>query len=239
MDQHSPTISPVAPPASPAVNAPVVTPAAPSANAAPIDIAPPPLPRGIGLFIALLALLVLISAMVGIGAAGLQTPRVWFMLGFEVAILIASAFGVLIGLGRFAEGPALGLACVAGVIAAGSLLGYLAGQGNLGVDLKPFLLARAMAAAGLAVGAAVAVLMRRPKLSLPRLSIGAICAVAFLATCAAAWKFSSSLANMGTIGGALVGLLGSVAMLGLLAAAVHLLISAFEAGSLDEPARSE
>lgn len=213
--------------------------AAVPANAAPERADLPPLPRGIGLFVSVVALLVLLSALVGIGAAGLQTPTVWFLIGFEVAILVASAFGVLIGLGRFADGPALGLACVAGVVGAGSLLGYLAGQGNLGVDLKPFLLARAMAAAGIAFGAGAAVLLRNPRLSLPRLGIGIGCAVGFVIACALAWRFSASLAHLGTVTGALLGLIATAIMLGLLAAAVHLLISAFEAGSVEESAASK
>jgi hypothetical protein len=229
MDQPTPTNDP----------SPPAPDAAVPANAAPERADVPPLPRGIGLFVAVLAVLVLLSALVGIGAAGLQTPRVWFVIGFEVAILVASAFGVLIGLGRFADGPALGLACVAGVIAAGSLLGYLAGQGNLGVDLKPFLLARGMAAAGIAFGAGAAVLLRNPKLSLPRLGIGIACAVAFVVACGLAWRFSASLANLGTVTGALFGLIAAATMLGLLAAAVHLLIGAFEAGSVEEPAASK
>src|ERR1043166_2727299 len=51
-------------------------------------------------------------------------PRpLYFMLGFEVVALVAAVFGVLLAMGRFAQGPGLGLLCVAAAIGVGSLLG--------------------------------------------------------------------------------------------------------------------
>lgn len=204
-----------------------------------VKTAVPPIPRVAGLVASGVSLLVLLSALTGAGAAALNSPPVWFMLGFELVIAIAAAFGVLVGLGRFGDGPALALLCVAGTIGTGSLLGYLAGSGNIGVKLEPFLLAREAAGAVIAAAAAYIVLIRRPRLSVRRLVVGLLCAGAFAAIGAVLWKFSGQLVGLGTLPGAFVGLVGAVTLLGLLAAAVHLLVSAFETGAIDEaPAAS-
>jgi hypothetical protein len=198
----------------------------------------PAVPRGLGVFVAGVSAVVLLSSLVGAGAAALNSPPVWFMLGFEVVIAVAAVFGVLTGMGRFGEGPALALVCVAGAVGAGSLLGYLAGQGNIGIGLKPFLLAREASAAAIAGAGGVIVMMRRPQVSVRRMAIGLACAGSFAGICAGLWVFGNRLSGLGTMAGALVGLASAVTLLALLAAAVHLIIGAFEAGALDEDAAS-
>jgi hypothetical protein len=182
--------------------------------------------------------LVLLSALAGAGVAALHSPPVWFMLGFEVVIGVAAVFGMLTGRGRFGDGPALALVCVAGAVGAGSLLGFLAGRGNIGVNLTPFLLAREAAAAVYLGVAGAMVVMRRPGVSLRRLAIGLACAAAFAGEAALLWKMRGSLGGLGTMAGALVGLVAAVTLLGLLAGAVHQIVGAFEAGQLDEDAAS-
>src|SRR5437763_1134903 len=81
-----------------------------------------------------------ISSVAVIAAAALDSPPAWFLFAFEVVILLACIIGCLIGIGRFAEGPAIGLACIAGCIAVGSLLGYFgAGKALMGRSLTPYL----------------------------------------------------------------------------------------------------
>ena len=69
--------------------------------------------------------LVLLSSLGGVAASLLNSPRLYFLLGFEVVILVATVFGVLLGRRKFGSGAGLGLLCVAGVVLAGSLLGYI------------------------------------------------------------------------------------------------------------------
>lgn len=70
-----------------------------------------------------------VSAIVGLSAVwGLwdsvaTQPRVWGWFGFEAVTLVASVLGVLVGLGRPREAPALGTACVAGAVFASATLG--------------------------------------------------------------------------------------------------------------------
>ncbi len=202
----------------------------------------PPMPRGARPIASCASLVVLLSALAGVIAAALNSPPVWFMLGFEAVIACASVFGVLVGLGRFRDGPALALLCVAGTIAAGSLLGFLAGRGNIGLGPGWFLrllLARVALSAIIAATAGWIVLVRRPQLSFRRLWFGLGCALAFAAITWALWEFSGQLAALGTMPSAFVGFVAAVTLLGLLAAAVHLLIGAFETGAIDDaPAAS-
>lgn len=196
----------------------------------------PPLGRGTGLFVALLSGLVLLSAVVGAGAAALHAPPIWFMLGFEVIIAVAGVFGVLTGLGRFLNGPALALVCVAGAVGAGSLLGFLAGRGNLAIDLWPFLMARGVAAAAILAMAGWAVLSRRPQESWRRLGVGIACLIGFGAIAGGLWVAQGWLTGLGTMPGAIIGLVAGATLLGLLAAAVHHVIRAFETGAAGLPA---
>ena len=76
--------------------------------------------------------------------AAAHSPKpAWFMLGFELVLVVGAVMGVLTGLGRFREGPAAAIACVAGVTLVASFLGYLgAGRQLYGHDLLPPLVAR-------------------------------------------------------------------------------------------------
>src|SRR5579862_2091732 len=63
-----------------------------------------------------------------------QRPS-WALFGFEVVTGVAATIGILMGRGRFADGPGLGLACVAGTILIASGLGWQgAGRQLLGVS---------------------------------------------------------------------------------------------------------
>ncbi|QOI99745.1 MAG: hypothetical protein HRU70_04320 [Phycisphaeraceae bacterium] len=119
----------------------------------------------------LLGTAVLISALVGLSAAAVAVfavilpPKPAFgVLGFELIALLAATLGVLLGLGRFAEGAGLGLVCVAGTVLASAGLGYVSlPEGVLGaVSMKGWVLSRAAAAAGLTLIAVTGVLSRNP-----------------------------------------------------------------------------
>lgn len=186
------------------------------------------------MYVAVLCALVGLSALGGVGLAAFNSRPIWFLLGFEVVIAFASVFGVLLGLGRFNDAPALGLLCVAGAVGGGSLLGFLSARHNLSIDPYPFLLAREVAAAALIATAALIVLFRRPRESLPKFAAGVGCGAALVLVGAGAWMFRGQLGALGTVAGAVIGLIVSALMLGLLAAAVHLLVAAFETGESEE-----
>ncbi|MEZ6233841.1 MAG: hypothetical protein R3B68_06590 [Phycisphaerales bacterium] len=96
-----------------------------------------------------------------VAAAFLAGTPVWTALGFEVVVVVAGVLGVLLGLGRFREAPALGVLCVAGVFGVASILEYTGSSGDLaGIPLRPWMLARIAIAAILAGVAALLVLQR-------------------------------------------------------------------------------
>jgi hypothetical protein len=192
------------------------------------------------------SLLVFASAVAGAGAA-VVVPLVvsgeqarWAMFGFEVVCAVAAALGVLVGLGRYASGPGLALACIAGTILVASRLGWQAGGRQIaGVSLSPLLAARG--AAGLALGLAgiAVVLGRRPGawrtafigglLILP-VAAGAVALLVPAGRQAVGSWLGTSPAFI--FGVAVVAFLGATA---LLAAGVHLVIRAFEMGRTEEP----
>lgn len=183
--------------------------------------------------------IVLLSAAVAILAGGLASPPPFFMLGFEAVIALACVFGVLVGLGRFGSGPAIALACVAGTIGIGSLLGYLgAGRRLGGVDLTPFLFGRGAAAGSIAMIAAVFVLKRDARRSLPALLRGLGFAAALAVFLAAIYWIRPQVFAHGPLAKAALVIVSGVVGLGLLSAAVHYTIKAFAHGKFSsDPAR--
>lgn len=159
-----------------------------------------------------------------------------FLLGFEVVALVAAYFGWRIGSGRDAQGPAIGLVCVAGAIGAGALLGYVGSNRNIGgVALTPYLLGRAAAAAVLLGIAAWIVLSRRPGQALPSLLRGVVFGVLFAGVAGGLIALRGAIFAMHPLAITGVVLIGAVLALALLAACVHYSIRAFEMGLLSRP----
>ncbi len=172
--------------------------------------------------------LVLLSAAAAILAGALSSPRPIFMLGFEVVILISGAFGVLVGRGRFGDGPAIALLCVAGAVAVGSLLGDLCAGKRIGTfDLRPLLFARCAAAAVLALLAGVIVLRRDPAHSIRALLRGIVFGVLFIGLVGGLYAVRAQVFAHGPLAKAGMVIVGGVVGLGLLAATVHYTIKAF------------
>lgn len=120
-----------------------------------------------------------------------QTP-IWTLFGFELVIAVSSLLGVLLGLGRFREAPALALACVAGTILVGSFLGYRGSAGAVGsLSLKTWVVGRIAIGAVLAALAALTVLVRNRK------SWGALCLGAMFGALPAAVALMFGLAVLG------------------------------------------
>jgi hypothetical protein len=196
----------------------------------PLPLMPAP-PRGAPAGALVLSALLGLSAVVFAVLAALHSPKpAWFMMGFELVMIAASAMGILTGLGRFREGPAMALGCVAAVTAVAAYLGYLgAGKQLYAHSLLPLLVAREGLAACLAVVGAWMVLARRPDRSLPAFLRGVACGVPIPLLLAAAWRWRAAI-NTSGIMQTMVATVGFLVLTGLLAASVHLLIRAFQFG---------
>jgi hypothetical protein len=64
------------------------------------------------------------------GITGADMRPAWLLVGFNLLVAGAGVLGVLTARGRFAEGPALALVCVAGTIAVASVLGAVSVGGR-------------------------------------------------------------------------------------------------------------
>lgn len=160
----------------------------------------------------------------------------WALFGFEVVIGVSCVFGVQFGRGRYRHAPGMALACVAGSVLVGSVLGYMSLQPPTlgGVGLQPFLAARVLAAGLIAASGAVCVLSRHPnswRLAIVGALLGAPVVMAgAIAVIPALRGLAAPLAGIGPMGQLAVGVGLFVVLGGLLCASAHLLIRAFELG---------
>jgi hypothetical protein len=209
----------------------------------------PPVPVALRIAALLHCGVLLASAIVGAAASVMvsrwdpnQAP-IWTMLGFEIIIAAAAIIGLLTGLGRFREGPAMAWTIVAGATLLGSVLGYQAALRNIaGYSLTGPLLGRASLSITLLVIASLTVLIRDRRsmpmaikglvLAGPPVALGLAAFVLARGTRAEAWIqsiLSLPLALKMVAGGfALVA--GGVAF----CIGTHLIIRAFELGRLGD-----
>lgn len=184
---------------------------------------------------------VLVSAVAGVvfaltaplGPDGAPIP--WPVVAFEGVVAVAAALGIGVGLSRTHAGPGLALACIGGTIAAASFLGYRMGGRTLwGVSLAWGLYLRVLAAAALAALGALCVLTRDPRawrtLGLAALLASPVLTLLLAALFPRGRALLSALLGTGPIQRTFVGLLGSVVLIALISASIHLGIRAFEYG---------
>jgi len=169
-----------------------------------------------------------LSALAVAGAAVASQPTSWYLVGFELVILMSGVIGVMSATGRFPGGPSITLLCIAGAVAVGSLLGYVgAGKILMGWSLRPLLLARMADAAFLAAASGAIVLARQPRSSIPALVKGVLLGAAMLVIAGAAWKFRGSISGApGPVRVGMFAMVGVVAIV-LLSASGHYVIRAF------------
>ncbi|MFG0284066.1 MAG: hypothetical protein ACF8R7_06550 [Phycisphaerales bacterium JB039] len=173
-------------------------------------------------------------ALAGFGAAA--NPPVWFVVGFEGVVLVTAAFGVLFGLGRFPQAPAMTLALLAGSVGLCSLLGYLstgvAGHMAGPVPLKPVVGARLALAALLAAGAAVAALGTSPGLwrrALVGVALAAIpTALAAVVLVGPGRPLVGAITSLGVTVAVAAAAVAFLTWVGLVSAGTHLVITSFE-----------
>ncbi|MBL0870238.1 MAG: hypothetical protein IBJ18_06630 [Phycisphaerales bacterium] len=177
--------------------------------------------------------LVGVSAAVCIAAAALQPKPLWFLMGFELVTLTAAVFGVLLSLGKFKGGPAIGLLCVSACFGVGALLGYVSVNGKLGTfGMKPWFFTREACALVMAIGSASVVLLRQPQPALRALIRGVAMFIPVVVVLAGTrallnttlWADASGPMKVAAV----VVIFGVV--LGFFAASVHYVLKAFAIG---------
>lgn len=194
------------------------------------------LPKPIPMLLSLLGVVVIASAAAGLFMALTQRPPAYFFLGFELVIVLAAVFVVLLGMGKIKDGPAITLLCAAGAIGVGALLGWQAtGKQINGQSVTWLVTLRGLIAAALVLAAAADVALRVPSKTLPRIGWGLACMAPLLA--------GLVLVKMGTLGTLVTRLSGGsqpiafgiwmvLGIFGgaLLSAGGHLLITGFQIG---------
>lgn len=155
----------------------------------------PPTPRFLLVLVLLASAACVLTALGGVALGVLGSA--WFLLAFEIIVLMAGLMGVLVGLGRFRDAPALATLCVGGCVFVAAVLSEPtfvarvlqgssgAAQSIAGFNLRPWALGRAGLGACLMVVSALIVLSRRPSLSLPFLIRGVLYGAPVLAILAA------------------------------------------------------
>lgn len=216
-----------------------------SKNTAPTpnELPPPPsLPR---LGALLVSGLLVLSALPVLWLTVLGGDAVlWFSTVFELLVISAGVFGIFSGLGRFRQGWALSLACVAGTVLVCGVFAFVEIRANFGTDanigrlLKPFLAFRVVLAGLLGLFATLAVFSRdrscwgaffRGVLVLAP----AVGVLAWLGATGGAF-LSATRATPGSEAARILMLcLGGLVLVGLVSVGGHLLIRAFEHGRAD------
>ncbi|MGH7130581.1 MAG: hypothetical protein ACREJO_01355 [Phycisphaerales bacterium] len=191
--------------------------------------------------VAVLSALTVLSALGLIGVSFTQRPPAWFLILFEVPVLIAGAFGLLLAKGsRFGgvSGPAMTLLCIAGCVGAGSLMGYVGtGRAVAGMSLTKVMVGLAALAAAFGVLSALHVLLRKPALSFPLLLKGVLFGLPLpiVAFCAMRGIGQAQYQALPEVAQIVLALLGMLLVGGLICACVHLVVRAFQV-CLEDPA---
>ncbi len=193
-----------------------------------------------------------LSAVLGVSAlAGLWLTlfagesTLWFSTIFELLTLAAAAIGVLAATGRFRDGWALSLACVAGTTLVCAVFAFVELRANFNSHpsyaglMKPYLGFRLALAAGFAGLASLAVFSRNP--ACWRALVKAMIVLAPAAAVLAWLGVSGGSGGGGFLGAAratpgaeaariLMLCLGGLVLIGLISVGGHLLIRAYELG---------
>ncbi len=179
-----------------------------------------------------IGLFMLVSCLAGIVAGILHSPKpAWFFVLFEAVGLLPGVFAVLFAMGRIKGSPSMTLACIGGSILVVAVLGGVSIQWRVaGIGLKVPEGIRVLAAAALGISS-VAVAIGHDRKRWIRFAKGASFGVAFAVVAALAWQLLGPRSGSGSMHSGLHALLVAIAYLlatGLLAAAVQVLVGAFQ-----------
>lgn len=195
-------------------------------------------------------IVLVVSLLVGLTAAwgaidAVRTePKVWGLLGFEAVTLVTAALGVLVGLGRPRESPALAAACIGATVFAAATLGRFSAivtraQETVSEGQAVRLLIRdgmfegRLAAALLLVAVAVVLALGADRRAWRRLVVGAVMAVPVLAALVwlvgpgLSWLVAPVESSAGLVR-VVLALVGGLAITILAAAAADQVIRAFQ-----------
>lgn len=200
-----------------------------------------PLPKTIRVLTAALCGIVLATSVLGaIASVALLDRPAWTFFGFQVVTAVAAVLGVVMGFGRFREGPGMALACIAGTIFVAAVLGYLSMQPPeiAGRPLKPWLIGRLAVCGILGLMAAWCVLSRDAR-SWPSLVKGLVLALPVVMALGvtyvpAARGLVRSLMGGGVVTAIVASVAAFVVLGSLLCASTHLVIRAFEYGRRED-----
>lgn len=192
--------------------------------------------------VALLSAFAGLWAAIGIVVSLLNAPPAVFTAGFEFIVLIAcglTARSVL----RQMPGRAMTIACAAGAIFIGAVLGHVAAGGSLmGRSLQYWTVARVGIAGLLALAAATDLLGRSPRRTLPPLllGVGLMAPVGALAFANSTGMASNLLAKLPGPVQLVVMFVLFFFIIGLISASIHQLLRAFAiASDLPESSRPD
>lgn len=189
----------------------------------------------------------LLTAPAGIYVAA--TTGRWYMVAFEAIVLLASVTGVLTGLGKLKNGPAMSMLVTGGVVGVCAVLseptfvsriiqGGGGGGATIGPNLVPWIIARVLVGAALVGLAGLTLLLRKPKVSFPLLIKGVLLGLPVAAAGGAMLVPSIRAAVQGLpmVQSALLVVLGCFLFGALVSLSAHCLIRAFEVGISDADA---
>ena len=198
-----------------------------------IGTAMPPTPPAIFMRATLLlSAVTLVSALAGL--VGSAMSQAYYLAGFEVIVVVACILGVLTGLGKFNSGPSIAIACTAGTIFVGAVLGYISLAGSIfGVRPLYFLAFRVLIAFAMFGCAGGVLLARRPGASMRLLLLGVAFGAPVVLALGAWMKIGAVRQAVHGVNPNLLAVLATplaLLAIGLISASAHCLIRAFEIG---------
>lgn len=194
----------------------------------------------------LLALFCLATSIAGVVVA--VRGQAWYVLAFEIVVLITAAPTAWVLAGRARAGHAMAMLCLGGVVGVTAALidpelvkAIIQRQKpNVqpigGVNVMPWILARLAAGGVLCAMSALAVLLRRPGRSFPLLFKGIALGLPVVACLAAAAvpSMRARFTGLSPIWLIVLAIAGTAVICVLISASGHMLIRAFQAGIEDE-----
>ena len=186
----------------------------------------------------LVGVLIVASAALRLVQGAAASPPYYFSIGFELLALLAGVFAVLVGRGKFAEGPGIALLCVAGVVVVASAVTYSTPRAVPLYDTRmlrdPMTLGRmGLGGAAAAIGALI-VLLRRPRESIRLLLWGALWTGVAIALASPVLFARGSLTGLNPVLTTVGAVVGFVVFVGFLSAGAHFIIRAFNAGEIQQ-----
>lgn len=203
-----------------------------------------PVPRLVQLVVLVLGIALGLSSLAAATMTFQASQAYWIFLGMEMCVALGAGFAILFGRGLFREGPGMALACCAGTILVGGVLGWISvHRGNFdgGMTMKSgktlSLNALLYGRVGIAVffGAIGAwLVLSRNRRSGHYLVRALLAGVPLLACAAGAYMMRSSLRGGASWLMWLAATVLTVVIIGLFCACAHFLIRAFEEGRREE-----